>query len=382
VENIPLGIDTRLRKQVYDLVEAGHDVTVISQADPANAEFAALPSVTVREYPPQPEPAGLPGYAREYGVSFAHAATAALLTRVRRPVDVVQFCQPPDIYFPLGWLLRLTGVRVVVDQRDLLLELFAARYGSVPSAMAYVLHWFERRSMRGADHVLCVNMWLRDRLTAAGIPPSRVTILYNGPVLARMTQASPVPELVREAGGLVCWVGKMGRQDRVDLVLDLAEQLVREHGRDGCRFVLLGDGECLEELRAATSERHLDRWVSFPGWLPENEVFDYLASADLGIDASLQAEVTPVKVLEYMAAGLPVVAFDLPETRAVARGAGVLVPPGDVAAAAKAVAELLDDSQRRLALGAEGRRRVSAELSWERQREAYLRVIGALARAD
>ena len=89
---------------------------------------------------------------------------------------------------------------------------------------------------------------------------------------------------------------------------------------------------------------------------------------------------SPVKAMEYLAFGLPVVAFDLPETAELVRGAGVLVPPGQVSAFAAEVAGLLDDPGRRAALGAAGRRRVADELSWERQAGTYLALVDRAAR--
>ena len=380
VENVALGIDIRVRKQVRDLLEAGHRVTVVTRSDPENAAFRELPGLTVLEYPSPREPAGPAGYLREYGVSFVHAAVLALRTRRRGPVDVLQICQPPDIYFPLAHLLRRLGARVLLDQRDLMPELFAARYGGSRPAVAAVLHWFERRSVRAADRVLGVNEYLRDRLAAAGTDRGRVGVVYNGPVLARVQGRRPDPRLRGDRAHLCCWIGKMGRQDRVDLLLDVVAHVVHRLGRTDCRFAVLGDGECLDDLRARARELGVAEWVDLPGWRPEDEVFTYLATADVGVDTSLQAEVSPVKVLEYMAAGLPVVAHDLPETRAVGRDAAVLVRPGAVEEFARELVGLLDDPARREALGRAGRRRMEEELGWERQREVYLAVVDELVR--
>ena len=96
--------------------------------------------------------------------------------------------------------------------------------------------------------------------------------------------------------------------------------------------------------KTATSRRSMMRKVTttlsprrgqhFTGRLPPQEVFRYLATADLGVDASLQADVSPVKVFEYMAFGLAVVAFDLRETRALSGSGAMLVEPGDTDALA------------------------------------------------
>ncbi len=376
VENVPLGVDTRLRKQVDDLLAAGCRLTVISMRHADNEPYRELPGLTLREYPAPPEGSGPLGYAREYLLAFAWATVLALRTRLRGRIDVLHLCQPPDIYFPLAWLLRWTGSRVVVDQRDLMPELLRGRYDEPPALMLTVLHWLERRTQRVAHHSVTVNQYLKDRLVAAGAAPDAVSVVRNGPVLARARRAEPDAALRDGHRYLVCWIGKMGRQDRVDLVVRAADRVVHGFGRDDCGFVVLGDGECLDELRALSAELGLERWVRFPGWLPEREVFAWLATADLGVDTSLQDEVSPVKAMEYMALGLPVVCFDLRESRALIDGAGRLVEPGDVEAVATAITELLDDPAGRRRLGEAGRRRIAAELAWERQTPAYLRALG------
>lgn len=375
VENVALGVDIRLRKQVRDLLDAGYRVSVITMRDPDNAPYRDLPQLKVCEYPPPVQGEGMVGYLREYVASFLWAAVLLAKLRARGRIDVLQVCQPPDIYFPLCRILRWLGARILIDQRDLMPEVFAARYERPRPAVLSVLRWLERRSQHVADQSVCVNEYLRDRLTQAGAAPDRVTVVRNGPVLARVDRATPDHTLKAGYRFLVCWAGKMGRQDRVDLAVQVAADVVHDHGRTDCRFAFLGDGECLEELRALAAELHLEPWVWFPGWLPEEQVFRCLATADVGLDTTLQAEVSPVKAMEYMAFGLPLLSFDLPETRRIAVGAGVLVQPPDTAVLAKELVRLLDDPQARADLGAVGRQRVRDELGWERQAAAYLEAI-------
>jgi len=375
VENIPLGADHRLRKQVEGLLGSGYRVSVITMRSPENASFREIPGLDLLEHPPPPESGGAGGYAREYGLAFFWASLLLARLRLRGRIDVMQVCQPPDIYFPICWILRWGGTRIVVDQRDLMPELLAARYDNPPRVMTQILGWLERRTQRVAHHSIAVNDWLRDRLVGAGAPPDRVSVVRNGPVLARTTNARPEAQLKRDHRYLVCWVGKMGRQDRVDLVLQVVDHLVRELNRTDCGFALLGDGECLDELKQLTGELGLARWVTFTGWRPEAEVFRYLATSDLGLDTSLQEEVSPVKAMEYMAFGLPIVCFDLQETRLTTGEAATLVRPGDAAAAARAIAGLLDDVAAREKMAALGRSRVRDELAWELQCPVYLDAI-------
>ena len=379
LENVPVSMDNRVAKQLRALLANGYRVWVITQRHPGNEAYRRVPGLRLAEYPPPREPKSAVGYLAEYGYSLLVASMWSIRILARERIDIVQFCQPPDLYFVLAPLFKSARVRVVVDQRDLLPELFVARYGHGRARVLRVLELFERFGQRAADEIFCVNAYLRNRaLAASGLAGEHVTVVRNGPVSALVQQA--VPEPGRKAGAryLCCWVGQMGRQDRLDLLVRSVHHLVHELGRTDCRFALIGDGESLAEARALARELELTEWVEFPGFLPQEEVFRYLATADLGVDASLQSEVSPVKAMEYMAFGLPFVAFDLPETRAIGDGAAVFAAPGDVAAHARAIDALLADPQRRRRLGAGGLRRVRDELAWDHQAAAYLRVLDRL----
>ena len=380
VENIPLGMDRRVGKQVRDLLDGGFHVSVVTMKDPGNLSWRSLPGLSLLEYPPPAEPHSMLGYVREYASSFSWAFLLSTAARLRGRIDVIQFALPPDIYFPLGRLLSWTGATVVVDHHDLMPELFAAKYDNPRPAMDSLLRWLERRTERAADHTICTNGYFRERLIGAGAAPEQVTIVGNGPVLARVRQAAADPALRGEHKFVCCWVGEMAHQDRVDLLIDAIGHFVHGLGRTDCGFFILGDGECLDELKSQSARLGLEPWVHFPGWLTEQQVFSHLASADLGLDTSLQADISPVKILEYMAFGVPVIAFDVQETRVMSEGAAALVRPGDVQAYARELAALLDDGERRARLGEVGRERVGAELAWERQSAAYLELMRQLCK--
>lgn len=375
VENVALGVDTRLRKQVDDLLAAGFTVSVVTMRHDDNAPYRDRARLRLLEYRAPPEGNGVLGYAREYGLAFVQASVRLLWLRLQGRIDVLQLCQPPDVYFPVAWILRGLGARVVVDQRDLMPETFASRSDRPSRAVMAALRLLERETRRVAHRTVTVNDYLRDRLAGPSGPSAAVSVARNGPVLRRVDRTDPDPSLRRAGTSLVVWAGKIGRQDRVDLVVQLAEEIVHRRGCTGIRFVVLGDGECEQDLRDLVRSLDLESFVRFTGWVDEATVFRHLASADLGVDTSLQVEVTPVKALEYLAFALPLVCFDLQESRNLAAGAACFVPPGDVEALATAVLALLHDAPRRAELGRTGRRMVEERLSWERQSAVYLDAV-------
>jgi glycosyltransferase involved in cell wall biosynthesis len=393
LENEPAWTSHRVRKQVDTLLENGCSVTLITRkADaittqlgdglPGNDQFRGRPGLRVLEYPMSFDGTGLLGYLAEYGYAFLAATVLSFRALLTGGIDVVQFCAPPDIYFPLARVLKRLGVRVLIDQRDLLPELYADRFGQVRPALLAGLRTCERLSFRAADRIICTNEYQRSRaLRESGLPDGHVQIVRNGPVLTRVTEAQADESLKRGRRYLCCWVGSMARQDRVDLLIESIDHVVHDLGRKDCQFTIIGPGEALARNKELARRLDLDEWVHFTGLQLPHEVFRYLATADIGLDASLQSDVSPVKLYEYMAFGLPVVAFDLQETRALADGAAVLAEAGDIKAHGRAIEALLGSPERRRELGETGRARVRQELAWDHQARVYAGAIEQLCRA-
>lgn len=381
VENVALARDHRLRRQATALLAGGHEVTVICRRDPGNR--TCVPGVRVLQYPSPRDGSGPLAFAVVYAYSLTMAALLTGWALLRRRVDLVQVASTPDIYFVVAVPLRWLGRRVVLDFRDLSPEIFAARHGRRDGALYRLLCWLERRTLRSADRVLAVNSSLaavaRDR---CGVPAERITVVGNGPGLRRVVRREPDPGLRDGHRHLCCWVGVIGLQDRVDLALQAVAQLVHTLGRRDTRFVFVGAGDALPDVRRQASDLGLEPWVSFPGWVEEEQVFGYLSTADVGIEPNLDDFVSPVKVMEYMAAGLPFVAFDTTETARLSGGAALLVPKGDVVALARALDDLLRAPDQRRLRGDLGQARVARVLAWEHQEKGYLRVFGELAGGD
>ena len=386
VQNVSLADDNRLCKQVEALCAAGYRVTVITRRDDANEPWRSHPGLTLLEYRAPVDGASTMGHVREYAASLVRQIPRLVQLHLRDRIDVLQICQPPDLYFPVTGLARRLGVNVLLDQRDLMPETFAQRYASAPARAMQVLHWLESRTQAHVDASVTVNDHLRNRLIAAGGAPERIRVVRNGPVQHRLDRAReaspslPLSSRARSFSSVVTWAGKMGRQDRVDDVVRVAELVVHEWGRGDVGFMLIGNGECLDELQGMVDELGLGDNVWFPGWLGEVDLYRHLAAADVGVDTSLQPEVTPVKAMEYLGVGLPLVAYDVQETRRLAEGAGILVAPGDTQGLALELVRLLDDSAERARLGRVGSERVRLELAWERQSEVYLDTVAELIR--
>jgi glycosyltransferase involved in cell wall biosynthesis len=376
VENVPFGRDHRLRKQVGALLSQGIDVTVVTPADQGNARVPGARVLEYRPAPPLPPPWG---FLLEY--AYAWIASAWLVGRagLGRRIDAFHLCGSPDIFFTLAAPFRLLGAKVVFDQRDLWPEAYVTRYGRRSGAAYRALLLLERLSYRSADAVLVVNESLRQvAMERGGLPAGGVTVVGNGPVLARTAELESTA--AREGTHTCVWVGLMGPQDRLDLAVAAVAFIVGDLGRRDCHFMFIGDGEVRNATERLVRDVGVAEWVTFTGWLDETDVFAHLRAASVGLEPNMEDFVSPVKVMEYMACGVPTVAFDLPETRRLAEDAASYAVPGDATDLARRVVALLEDADARRRMGESGRRRVRDSIAWEHQERRYVEVYRRLLR--
>lgn len=377
VENLPISRDHRLRKQAAALVESGFSVTVVCRKDPDNHK---VDGVVLREYASPPEGDGKLAYLYEYFWSLLMASWCILSCLFAEGFDVIQVASTPDIYFLITLPLRAFGKAVVFDARDLSPEIYARRYGRKGGAVLRVLRALEWVSYRTAKEVIAVNTSVAQvAVKRCGVPAERVIIVGNGPALRDLTVTSSSERGERL---LCCWIGLIGPQDGVDLALRAIAQLVHERGLVDTTYVFAGAGDALKSLRELAAALDLEKWVSFPGWADQDEVAEILRSADIGLEPNLEDFVSPVKVMEYMAYGLPVVAFELLETTKILGGGGLYASPGDISGFADCIEALLADPAARRRLGATGQQRVRTRFAWELQAVRYNELFENLLATD
>jgi glycosyltransferase involved in cell wall biosynthesis len=393
VQNLPVPFDRRVWLECQALVSAGHRVTVVCPRGDDDPAYEVVDKVELYKYRGYFSRGSKIGFVWEYASSFLTTAWLTLKARRSGRFAVVQACNPPDIFWPIGLALRaLDRTRFVFDHHDLSPELYKSRFPDGPKLPYKLLRALERTTHRTADHVISTNDSYRDvAVRRSGKSASDVTVVRTGPDPERLQRGPASPELRRGRRFLAAYIGVMGPQDGVDIVVRAADVVVNQKGRDDIAFTLIGSGDCFDDLVALRDELGLAGYVEFTGRAPDELVARILSTADIGLSPDPMNPLNDVstmnKTMEYMAFELPVVAFDLRETRVSAGDAGVYVTPNDVHDYAEAIVALMDDEPRRARLGKLGRVRVEQELAWGHQERAYLgvyrRLIGdskALAR--
>jgi glycosyltransferase involved in cell wall biosynthesis len=241
----------------------------------------------------------------------------------------------------------------------------AARYRKLDEREA--AERLERVTLRSADLVLAVSPPLADYARAKG--GSRVEVLQNAAAIERYppTERSGGHPVAVFAGSLRPWHG-----------VETIAAAWRLLGSSAPRLLVVGDGPSNGLLRGLAA--------TVTGRVPPARVPCLLAGAAIGLapySADAPDYFSPLKLFDYLAAGLATIVADLPAVRAVVdRDSAVMIPRGDAEALADAVAALCADSSERKRLGKNGRALVEAEHTWVHRARRILEAAAELASAE
>ncbi|GAB3927660.1 glycosyltransferase family 4 protein [Kribbella albertanoniae] len=384
IQNLWVPFDRRVWEECKALKGAGYDVTVVCPKGPGDPAYQVIDGVAVHQYKAYAPGGSKAGFIVEYAYSFLMTLMLVLRARKAGRFQVMQACNPPDIFWPIAILLRkLDRTKFVFDHHDLCPELFQSRFGGTTSLPYKGLRFLEKMTHRTADHVTSTNdSYRRIAITRSGKANHDVTVVRTGPDPEKLQRVQADDSLRDGHKYLVTYIGVMGPQDGVDIVVRAADHIVNQLGRTDIKFTLMGGGDSYDEVVALRDELGLQKHIEFTGRVPDETVRAVMSTADLGLSPDPKNPLNDVstmnKTMEYMAFELPVVAFDLIETKVSAAEAAVYVEPNDVAKYGQAIVDLLDDEVARRRMGRFGRERVEQVLAWKHQQKAYLGVFGQL----
>lgn len=202
-----------------------------------------------------------------------------------------------------------------------------------------------------------------------GIPRDRIFYIPVGADIKRFTPESEA-HTIREQYGwrkkIVIYHGQISGANYVHLAIEAAGLVLAQ--RNDVLFLIVGGGDQLEKAKDLARSEGLGDGLFFTGEVPHREIPNYIAAADVAIACFEENEQSrcksPLKVVEYLAAGKAIVASRLPEVEKMVDDAGILVPPDDPRQMAEAVIGLLDNDDLRAHLGAKARRRAERVYNW------------------
>jgi glycosyltransferase involved in cell wall biosynthesis len=372
VENLPCPFDRRVWQEARTLAAAGYQVSIICPKAPGYEEgFVQIDGIDIHRHRLPTEADGVLGYALEYSVALAMEFWLSLKVLFGRGFDIIHACNPPDTIFLLGGFYKLFGKKFLFDHHDINPELYEAKFGKRGFGRRLLIA-LERMSFSTADMVISTNESYRQiAIDRGGKNPEDVFVVRSGPDLSRIRQVPANPALRKGRKYLVGYVGVMGKQEGIDLLLQAVQLIVHHLKRTDIQFGLVGGGTELSAMRELAKQLGVAEYVTFTGRAPDAELLEMLNTADICVNPDRANEMndrsTMNKVMEYMALAKPVVQFDLTEGRVSAGDASWYARPNDVADLAQKIVALLGDENQRIHMGAIGRERVEQVLAWQHE---------------
>lgn len=374
LENNPYPRDVRVRQEARTLDRAGHAVIVISPRASDQQYREVIDGVTTYRYPAPPEMNGFAGYVLEYGVAMLAMAILSLYVFARHRFTVIHAHNPPDFMVLIALFYRLFGVRFVFDHHDLAQEMYLTRGGN--RRVADVLRFFERLSCRVADQIIVTNESYRQiDIEKNGANSDKITIVRNGPSQELLHPVEADADWKGRAPFLIGYLGEIGVNDGVECLIRSLDHLRRVRADWMC--VIIGDGPARADAEQLMGALQLADCVAFVGWKQRSEFLKLLSAMDIGVEPipknAYTNYSTMIKITEYMAVGLPIVAFDLEEHRFTAGDCAMYAQPNEERDFAACLAALMDDAEQRRSMSQIARMRIQ-HLTWQSQEDNLRRV--------
>ncbi len=318
-------------------------------------------------------------YLASYLRFFAHAARLAYQLGRAKPYDVVITCTLPDAAVLSALPARLCGSRVILDIHDTMPELYQDKFGGWRGAVgARLLMTLERACAGLADRVFAVHHPHRLRLQESGIPDGKITVVMNSPQPDIFE--SPRDRAAQTGRCVLVYHGTVTRRLGIDCAIETVSLLVDRI--PGVQLRVIGGGDFMPEARKLAARLKLSDHVRFDGSAPIEQVPRLLQDATIGLVPNHASSAThlmlPVKLLEYAALGIPVIASRLRTVEHYfPENAVRLVTPGDPHTMADAVEELCRHPELRADL-VRNAHRIARDLGWAHQERQFFAAIDEL----
>lgn len=226
---------------------------------------------------------------------------------------------------------------------------------------------YNSKTLQQGNKILVPNQYTKELVTQYyNVKSDKISIITNGTEIKNYQESNLNSDQI-------IFSGAMYHHRGIDILLEAVKDVVKE--KTQTKFVLLGDGPELNQLKKIANEKKLEDNVDFKGWIDRNEIPKYLAASSIGIGPLRSTEVTkhalPIKVLEYMSAGLPIIAAKntLPEDVLEEGKNGFLITDSNELGGK--ILELLDNEELRKKMGKNSKEMVH-KFDWKNVTEAII----------
>ncbi|MBI9034681.1 MAG: glycosyltransferase family 4 protein [Bacteroidales bacterium] len=368
VENLPVPFDRRVWQEATTLKENGADVSIICPIMKGYTKrYEILEGIEIYRHPLPLEARGAFGYLLEYGAAIFWEMKLARKIYKKKPFHVIHGCNPPDLIYLTARLFKGKGVKYVFDHHDINPELYIAKYDK-KDFFYKLMCYFEKQTFKHAVASIATNESYKNiAINRCGMDAEKVQVVRSGPKLDRLKLQAPKEEFKKGRKYLVGYVGVIGEQEGIDLLLESIQHIISK--RQDVQFGIVGGGSDLDILKKLAVDFGVSEYVDFYGRVPDQLLLDVLNTADVCVNPDKPTEMnnlsTMNKIMEYMALAKPIVQYDLKEGHFSAGKASLYAENTSTIDFGEKVMYLLDHPEVRKEMAGFGYNRVKNELSWD-----------------
>ncbi|MGH1349482.1 MAG: glycosyltransferase family 4 protein [Methyloligellaceae bacterium] len=377
VENLTIPVDRRVWQEATALRDAGYHVSIICPVgDKYHERYEVMEDIHVYRHTLLMEADTKIGYLFEYSSALFWEFWLSMKVLRRQGFDVIHACNPPDLIFLIGLFYKIFfRKKFIFDHHDINPELFEVKFGRKGFFHSLLL-MFERWTFKSANVSIATNGTFKDIAVArGGMDPEDVFIVQSTPNLQKFKRVEPSAELRAGRKHVIGYVGIMGNQDGVDILVESMKYLVKEKQRTDLQCVIVGSGTELEKLKQMTRDYKLEDHITFTGYLSGDDLLQAYSTFDVGVipdpENVYNDKISMNKVFEYMAMGIPFVQFNLSEGRAAAGEASLYARDNCPKDLAEQVLRLVNEPDLCEQLKQEGQKRAE-HINWDNERAKLL----------
>ncbi len=381
VENNTIPPDIRVWREARTAVQAGYSVSIISpKNDNFLKSYELIDGVEIYRHFFFKNRGGILNQLAEYANAIFWEVLLSVRIFIKKRFYLIHAANPPDHVFLIAFFFKLFGVKFIFDHHDLAPELYISKFNGKKNIIYKVLNGMEKLSCLTADAVISTNQSYKDHIMKKyGIKPEKIFVVRNDPeALMEQGNGRRVPCRNSQMTELI-YIGSINNQDGVDLLVKAVDILVKQLGQMQIHCTVVGDGDDLPRVKKLCAELRLNPYFNFTGYIYDRHMVEKcIEAADICLETAPYSEAngksTFIKVMEYMAAGKPLVAFDLDETRYSAQGSALFIEQGNLRAFAEAIETLIRDPALREQLGKNGQSRIQKVLNWKTSSKELMRT--------
>ncbi len=367
IENLPAPFDRRVWQEATTLAKHGAKVSIICpKMKGYDKSFEVIEDIEIYRHSLK-EGKGALGYLIEYSQAIFWEFILSWKIFFKKRFDVIHGCNPPDLIFFIALFFKPFGVKYVFDHHDINPELYISKFNKKGFFYQLML-LFEKLTFKTANFSIATNeSYKKIAIERGGITKDRVQVVRSGPKLDRLKLLPPNKALKKGRLFLVGYVGVIGEQEGLDLLLESIKTIVSL--RQDVQFGIVGGGTSLNDIQTMCKSMGLSDYVDFYGRVDDNTMLEVLNTADVCVNPDRPTTMNDLstmnKIMEYMALKKPIVQYTLKEGKFSAKRASLYAKNTDPKDFALKIIELLDNPVLRQEMGEFGYQRVVNKLSWK-----------------